>query len=83
MMTALIIVVFGRHLYQVYYLDEELFGAARAGDVAGAQKLLEQGAHPNDPWESGENAMDAAIESGNPKMIQLIRKAGGEATSER
>jgi len=73
----LLILVSGRFLYKVYVLDEGLWGAALSGNLAEVKSLLDAGANPNDVFE-GDNAMDAAVQSGNKEMVDLIRRAGGK-----
>jgi hypothetical protein len=49
----MLLLIFGRYLYQVYWLDERLFMAAAKGDTAQVKVLLSAGASPNATWEDG------------------------------
>lgn len=70
--------LFGRFLYQVYGLDENLYIAADSGDTAQVKALLSAGASPNAKWESGTSALDAAKSGGHKDIVALLEKAGAE-----
>jgi ankyrin repeat protein len=50
--------------------------AAVVGNVATLQYLLQSGASVNRKDESGKTALDHALETGNQKIIQMLRHAG-------
>lgn len=68
-----LLAIFGRHLYQVYWLDEKLFGAAASGNVSEVRALLRAGANPNATWEDGTPVLYAAE---NAEVRELLLKAG-------
>jgi hypothetical protein len=67
--------VLGRHLYQVYWLDEGLFMAAADGDVAQVKALLSAGASPNATFES-RTALAAARSGGHKDVVDILERAG-------
>lgn len=72
----MMLAVFGRHLYQVYWLDERLFVAAATGDSAQVQGLLSAGASPSATWEDGTSALSAARSKGHKNVVILLEQAG-------
>jgi uncharacterized protein len=76
--AAMIVVLglFARLVFQVYGLDEPLYIAAEAGDVAEVQALLAKGADPEARWEDGTTALQAAEREGHAEVFRLLRQAG-------
>src|SRR5690349_1183976 len=72
----MLLVILGRHLYQVYWLDENLFVAAAKGDAAQVKVLLSAGASPNATWENGTSALSAARSSGHKDVVIILEHAG-------
>ncbi len=72
----ILLVIFGRYLYQVYWLDERLFMAAARGDTAQVQALISAGASPNATWEGGTSALSAARFSGHKNVVIILERAG-------
>lgn len=75
-MGFLLVTLFGRHLYQVYWLDEYLFMAAGRGDVAAVKALLSDGASPNATWEDGTSALSVARSRGHNAVVNILEHAG-------
>jgi len=73
---ALLLALFGRYLYQFYWLDENLYIAAHSGDATKVRELLSKGASPNATWEDGTSALQAAKESGHREVVLLLQNAG-------
>ena len=71
-----ILALFGRYLYQVYWLDERLFIAAASGDTAQVKVLLSAGASPDANWEDGTTALRAARSKGHKDIVTILEKAG-------
>jgi hypothetical protein len=68
--------IFGRYLYQIYWLDEKLFIAASQGDAAQVKALLSAGASPNATWEDGTSALSVASQTGHKDVVSLSKHAG-------
>ena len=68
---------FARFMYQAYWLDEPLWGAAFSGDTAQVRSLLAAGADPNATGEDGSTATAAAEEGSHNDIVVLLQKAGG------
>ncbi|WP_406698304.1 ankyrin repeat domain-containing protein [Singulisphaera sp. Ch08] len=68
--------IFGRYLYQVYWLDERLYSAVLRGDVHQVKVLLASGASPNATWEDGTTALHAAQRGGKKEIVLLLKQAG-------
>jgi hypothetical protein len=75
---AVILALLGRYLYQVYWLDERLFIAAAAGDMAQVKALLSAGASPNADWEDGTSALSAARSGGHKDIVTILQEAGAD-----
>jgi hypothetical protein len=73
---ALMLVVLGRHLHQVYWLDEPLVLAAAQGDTARVRALLTAGASPRANWEDGTTALAAARAGGHREVVLVLQQAG-------
>jgi uncharacterized protein len=71
-----LLAIFGRHLYQVYWLDEGLFLAAARGNASQVKALLTSGASPNAAWEDGTSALAAARSAGHKDIVTILEKAG-------
>ena len=71
-----LLAIFGRHLYQVYWLDEGLFLAAARGNASQVKALLSSGASPNAAWEDGTSALAAARSAGHKDIVTILEKAG-------
>jgi hypothetical protein len=74
---VLLMGIFARLLYQTYWLDEALWGAAFSGDTVQARSLLAAGADPNTIGEDGSTATAAAGRNGHKEIAILLQKAGG------
>ncbi len=72
----MLVVILGRQLYQVYWLDERLFVAAAKGDTARVIVLLSAGASPNATWEDGASALSAARSGGHKDVVIILEHAG-------
>jgi uncharacterized protein len=75
---AALLAVLGRHLYQVYWLDEKLFIAAARGNTAEVRALLSAGASPDAEWEDGTSALSAARSHGYTETVSILEKAGAK-----
>lgn len=73
---VMLLALFGRHLHQVYWLDEKLFIAASDGDAARVESLLAAGASPNAEWEDGTSALAVARSLGRKDVVRLLKRAG-------
>jgi uncharacterized protein len=73
---VVILVLFGRYLYQVYWLDEQLFIAAAQGSAARVEALLSAGASPDATWEDGRSAIEEARRSGHKDVVAILENAG-------
>ncbi|WP_406694002.1 ankyrin repeat domain-containing protein [Singulisphaera sp. Ch08] len=73
---VMLLVVFGRHLYQAYWLDESLYMAAARGDTAQVEILLSAGASPNATWEDGNSALSSARSHGHKAVVIILEHAG-------
>ncbi len=71
-----ILALFGRYLYQVYWLDERLFIAAASGNTVQVKALLSAGASPDANWEDGTTALRAARSNGHKEIVSILEKAG-------
>ncbi|MHC5541795.1 ankyrin repeat domain-containing protein [Singulisphaera rosea] len=71
----MMLAVFGRHLYQVYWLDERLLVAAAKGDLAQVQTLLSAGASPSATWEDGISALSLAHTRGHKDVVLVLERA--------
>ena len=72
----MLLVILGRHLYQVYWLDERLFMAAARGDTAQVKVLVSAGASPDATWEDGTSALSAARTNGHKDVMMILKHAG-------
>jgi ankyrin repeat protein len=60
--------------------ETDLGYAAQAGDMAEVERLLDRGADPNAYTEGGFTAVLSAAAGGNPRTLQMLLEAGGDAT---
>ena len=74
----MLLVIFGRYLYQECWLDERLFIAAAEGDAARVKDLLSAGASPNATWEDGTSALSAARSAGHKDVMNILENAGAD-----
>jgi|GEM_PF-5427272 len=72
---VLLLSIFGRYLYQIYWLDEKLVIAAMKGDEHQVKVLLAAGADPNAMWE-GWTALHGAQQCGRMGVVLLLKQAG-------
>ena len=70
--------LFGRYLYQVYWLDEQLYFAAAASKTAEVKALLSAGASPNATWEDGRSALNTARSNGHKDVAAILERAGAD-----
>jgi ankyrin repeat protein len=73
---VVILALVGRFLYQVYWLDEQLFIASASGNTDKVKVLLSAGASPNADWEDGTSALQAARRGGHNDIVRILEKAG-------
>jgi hypothetical protein len=73
---VLVLAILGRHLNQVYWLDERLFVAASHGDAAQVRALLSAGASPDTQWEDGTSALRAARRGEHMDVVTILESAG-------
>lgn len=60
-------------------LNDELFAAARAGDVAAVKAALDRGADVNARFRYGTTALFKAAEKGNTEVVKLLLERGADA----
>jgi uncharacterized protein len=75
---VVMLLLFGRYLYQEYWLNEGLFIAAARGDTTQVKALLSAGASPNARWEDGTSALLAAKRNGHRDIVTLLEEAGAD-----
>lgn len=68
--------LWGRYLYQVFWVDEALWSAARDGDTRRVRALLRAGASPDYRWEDGSTALSEARRCGYREIVRLLQDAG-------
>lgn len=61
-------------------LDEQLWEAARKGDAAAAQALLDKGADVNAKFRYGTTALFKAAERGHTEVVKLLLARGADVT---
>jgi len=74
----LLALAYGRTMYQLFWLDEPLWGAAWTGDEVQVRKLLQRGANPSATWEDDRSAIEAAQEGGHEEIVEILKSAGGK-----
>ena len=60
-------------------LNDELFAAARAGDVAAVKAALDKGADVNAKFRYGTTALFKAAEKGHTEVVKLLLERGADA----
>ena len=63
-------------------LTEQLWDAARAGDVAGVTRALEQGADVNAKSRYGATALTFAADKGHVEVVRLLLDRGADANAQ-
>ncbi|HEU4386578.1 MAG TPA: ankyrin repeat domain-containing protein [Blastocatellia bacterium] len=58
--------------------NEELFSAARKGDVAAVRALLAKGVNVNAKTQYGATALSYACDRGNVEMVKLLLESGAD-----
>jgi ankyrin repeat protein len=61
-------------------IDEQLWEAARKGDAAAAQALLDKGADVNAKFRYGTTALFKAAERGHTEVVKLLLARGADVT---
>lgn len=61
-------------------LNEQLWEAARKGDAAAAQTLLDKGADVNAKFRYGQTALFKAAERGHAEVVRLLLARGADAS---